>query len=190
MLAASKAAKIAKIHGGFIANVEGNISIGQIQVLDVNIQESISIINSNSKEIIELANSASKTLPKLGKGAKEIHCKEIKTSATSMLIVELMIDVGDAMGANVTNTMCETVAPLIEKLTGGKTLLRILSNYSTKRMVSVSAIFDKDAMGGEQVVNDMISAFEFADNDVYRAVTHNKGVMNGNNFCCKCNWTR
>jgi hydroxymethylglutaryl-CoA reductase len=177
--AASKAAKIAKIHGGFIANVEGNISIGQIQVLDVNIQESISIINSNSKEIIELANSASKTLPKLGKGAKEIHCKEIKTSATSMLIVELMIDVGDAMGANVTNTMCETVAPLIEKLTGGKTLLRILSNYSTKRMVSVSAIFDKDAMGGEQVVNDMISAFEFADNDVYRAVTHNKGVMNG-----------
>ena len=177
--AASKAAKIAKIHGGFTASVKGNISIGQIQVLDVNIQESISAINSNSNEIIELANSASKTLPKLGKGAKEVQCKEIKTSTSSMLIVELMIDVGDAMGANVTNTMCEIVAPLIEKITGGKTLLRILSNYSTKRMVTVSAIFDKDAVGGEQVVNDMISAFEFADNDVYRAVTHNKGVMNG-----------
>ena len=177
--AASKAAKIAKLHGGFTASVEGNISIGQIQVLNVNIQESISTINSNSKKIIELANSASKTLPKLGKGAKEIHCKEIQNSSSPMLIVELMIDVGDAMGANITNTMCETVAPLIEKITGGKTLLRILSNYSTKRMVSVSAIFDKDAMGGEQVVNDMISAFEFADNDVYRAVTHNKGVMNG-----------
>jgi hydroxymethylglutaryl-CoA reductase len=177
--AASKAAKIARIHGGFTASVEGNISIGQIQVLDVNIQESISAITSNSNEIIELANSASKTLPKLGKGAKEVQCKEIKTSTSSMLIVELMIDVGDAMGANITNTMCETVAPLIEKLTGGKTLLRILSNYSTKRMVSVSAIFDKDAVGGEKVVNDIISAFEFADNDVYRAVTHNKGVMNG-----------
>ena len=177
--AASKAAKIAKIHGGFTAKVDGNISIGQIQVLDVNIPESISTINSNSNQIIELANSASKTLPKLGKGAKEVQCKEIKTSSSSMLIVELMIDVGDAMGANVTNTMCEIVAPLIEKLTGGKTLLRILSNYSTKRMVSVSAIFDKDSVGGEQVVNDMISAFEFADNDVYRAVTHNKGVMNG-----------
>ena len=177
--AASKAAKIAKLHGGFTANVEGNISIGQIQVLDVNIPESISIINSNSNEIIELANSASKTLPKLGKGAKEIQCKEIKTSTSSMLIVELMIDVGDAMGANVTNTMCEIVAPLIEKITNGKTLLRILSNYSTKRMVSASAIFDKDAVGGEQVVNDIISAYEFADNDVYRAVTHNKGVMNG-----------
>ena len=177
--AASKAAKIAKIHGGFTAKVDGNISIGQIQVLDVNIPESVSTINSNSNQIIELANSASKTLPKLGKGAKEVQCKEIKTSSSSMLIVELMIDVGDAMGANVTNTMCEIVAPLIEKLTGGKTLLRILSNYSTKRMVSVSAIFDKDSVGGEQVVNDMISAFEFADNDVYRAVTHNKGVMNG-----------
>ena len=177
--AASKAAKIAKLHGGFTAKVDGNISIGQIQVLDVNIPESISTINSNSNQIIELANSASKTLPKLGKGAKEVQCKEIKTSSSSMLIVELMIDVGDAMGANVTNTMCEIVAPLIEKLTGGKTLLRILSNYSTKRMVSVSAIFDKDAVGGGKVVNDMISAFEFADNDVYRAVTHNKGVMNG-----------
>ena len=177
--AASKAAKIAKLHGGFTAKVEGNISIGQIQVLDINIQESISIINSNSNDIIELANTASKTLPKLGKGAKKVQCKEIKTSSSSMLIVELLIDVGDAMGANVTNTMCEIVAPLIEKLTGGKTLLRILSNYSTKRMVSVSAIFDKAAVGGEQVVNDIISAFEFADNDVYRAVTHNKGVMNG-----------
>ena len=177
--AASKAAKIAKLHGGFTASVEGNISIGQIQVLDVNIQKSIYAINSNSNKIIELANSVSKTLPKLGKGAKEVLCKEINTSSSSMLIVELMIDVGDAMGANVTNTMCETVAPLIEKITGGKVLLRILSNYSTKRMVSVSAIFDKDAIGGEKVVNDIISAFEFADNDVYRAVTHNKGVMNG-----------
>ena len=177
--AASKAAKIARIHGGFQAKVDGNISIGQIQVLDVDIDKSISIINSNSNEIIQLANSSSKTLPKLGKGAKQVHCKEIKTPSSSMLIVELMIDVGDAMGANVTNTMCETVAPLIEKITGGKILLRILSNYSTKRMVTTTATFDKDAVGGEQVVDNMILAFEFADNDVYRAVTHNKGVMNG-----------
>ena len=177
--AASKAAKIARIHGGFTAKVDGNISIGQIQVLTVDTEKSISAINSNSNEIIQLANSASKTLPKLGKGAKEVHCKEIPTSSSTMLIVELMIDVGDAMGANITNTMCETVAPLIEKITGGKTLLRILSNYSTKRMVIATAIFDKDAVGGEQVVDNMIAAFEFADNDVYRAVTHNKGVMNG-----------
>ena len=96
-----------------------------------------------------------------------------------MLIVELVIDVGDAMGANVTNTMCEAVAPLIEKLTGGKVLLRILSNYSTKRMVRASAVFDKDQVGGEKTVDDIVLAFQFAENDPYRAVTHNKGVMNG-----------
>ena len=176
--AASKAAKIAKVCGGFSASVDGNISIGQIQVLNAD-AEAISQINARSNEIIELANSSSNTLPKLGKGAKKVDCKEITTSNSTMLIVELMIDVGDAMGANVTNTMCESVAPLIERISGGKTLLRILSNYSTRRMVSTSATFDKEAVGGEQVVNDMISAFEFADNDVYRAVTHNKGVMNG-----------
>ena len=177
--AASKAAKIAKVCGGFSAEVVGNTSIGQIQVLDVDINDASNKILSSQQEIIELANSKSNTLSKLGKGVKDIQCKEIKTTSSSMLIVELFIDVGDAMGANVTNTMCEAVAPLIEKITNGKTLLRILSNYSTKRMVSVSATFDKDAVGGEKVVKDMISAFEFADNDVYRAVTHNKGVMNG-----------
>ena len=85
----------------------------------------------------------------------------------------------DAMGANVTNTMCEGVAPLLEEITGGRTLLRILSNYSTKRMSKATAVFEKEAVGGEKVVDDIILAFEFADNDVYRAVTHNKGIMNG-----------
>ena len=177
--AASKAAKIARKHGGFKAETEGNYSIGQIQVLDVDIQDGMAKIISGSQEIIDLANSKSNTLSKLGKGVKEVTCKEIKTNSGSMLIVELIIDVADAMGANVTNTMCEAVAPLIEKLSGGRTLLRILSNYSTKRMVTATGTFDKDEIGGEKVVDDIISAFEFADNDVYRAVTHNKGVMNG-----------
>ena len=96
-----------------------------------------------------------------------------------MAIVELLIDVGDAMGANVTNSMCEAVAPMIEKLTGGKVLLKILSNYSTRRMVSATATFDKETVGGDQVVENIILAYQFAANDVYRAVTHNKGVMNG-----------
>ena len=177
--ASSKAAKIARNHGGFKATAEGNFSIGQIQVVDVDVQETIPKIISSSSEIIELANSKSDTLSKLGKGVKEITCKEVKTDSNSMLVVELLIDVGDAMGANVTNTMCETVAPLIEKLSDGRTLLRILSNYSTKRMVTASAVFDKDGVGGEQIVDDIISAFQFANNDTFRAVTHNKGVMNG-----------
>ena len=177
--AASKAAKIARIHGGFKAEAEQSYSIGQIQVVNIDVQSAIPKVIGASNEILNLANSKSNTLSKMGKGAKEVSCKDIRTDSGHMLIVELVIDVGDAMGANVTNTMCEAVAPLIEKLTGGKTLLRIVSNYSTRRMVRASAVFDKDAVGGENVVDDIILAFQFAENDPYRAVTHNKGVMNG-----------
>ena len=177
--AASKAAKIARIHDGFKAEAEQSYSIGQIQVVNIDVQSAIPKVIGASNEILNLANSKSNTLSKMGKGAKEVSCKDIRTDSGHMLIVELVIDVGDAMGANVTNTMCEAVAPLIEKLTGGKTLLRIVSNYSTRRMARASAVFDKDAVGGENVVDDIILAFQFAENDPYRAVTHNKGVMNG-----------
>ena len=177
--ASSKAAKIARVQGGFKAEADESYSIGQIQVVNIDVQSAIPKVIGATNEILDLANSKSETLPKLGKGAKEISCKDLPTSSGHMLIVELTIDVGDAMGANVTNTMCEAVAPMIEKLTGGKTLLRILSNYSTKRMVNASAVFDRDAVGGEKVVDDIILAFQFAENDPYRAVTHNKGVMNG-----------
>ena len=177
--ASSKAAKTARIHDGFKAEADESYSIGQIQVVDTDVQAAIPKIIGASHDILNLANEQSNTLSKLVKGAKEISCKDIETDSGHMLIVELLIDVGDAMGANVTNTMCEAVAPMIEKLSGGKTLLRILSNYSTKRMVRASAVFDKDDIGGEGVVDDIISAFQFADNDTYRAVTHNKGVMNG-----------
>jgi hydroxymethylglutaryl-CoA reductase len=177
--AASKAAKIAKIKGGFNAQADDSISIGQIQVVETDVKTSIPKVLGSSKEILDVANSKSNTLSKMGKGAKEVSCKEISTDSGLMLIVELLIDVGDAMGANVTNTMCEAVAPLIEKLTGGRVVLRILSNYSTKRMVRSSAIFDKEGVGGEDVVDNIILAYQFAANDEYRAVTHNKGTMNG-----------
>ena len=177
--AASKGAKIARIKGGFEVTADESYSIGQIQVLDVDIPSAIQKITSSSNEILQLANFKSNTLSKMGKGAKEISCKEIDTPSGKMLIVELLIDVGDAMGANITNTMCEAVSPMIEKISGGRTLLRILSNYSTRRIAKAKAVFDKEAVGGENVVNDIILAFEFADNDVYRAVTHNKGIMNG-----------
>lgn len=176
--AASKAAKIARIKGGFKVEADESYSIGQIQVLNAD-STAISKIEESSKEILEIANSQSNTLSKIGKGAKEVSCREIQTDSGKMLIVELLIDVGDAMGANVTNSMCEAVAPLIEKLSGGKTLLRILSNYSTRRMVKATAVFDKEGVGGEEIVDNIILAFQFAVNDVYRAVTHNKGVMNG-----------
>jgi hydroxymethylglutaryl-CoA reductase len=177
--AASKGAKIARIKGGFEVTADESYSIGQIQILNTDTNTAIKKINEQTNEILKLANSKSNTLSKMNKGAKEIMCKEIDTPSGSMLIVELLIDVGDAMGANVTNTMCEAVSPLIEKITGGKALLRILSNYSTRRMVKAKAVFEKESVGGENVVDNIILAYEFADNDVYRAVTHNKGIMNG-----------
>jgi hydroxymethylglutaryl-CoA reductase len=177
--AASKAAKITRKHDGFVMSADESYSIGQIQVVDVNTKSAISKITKSSKEILKLANSKSKTLSKMGKGAKQVSCKVIKTDSGQMLIVELLIDVGDAMGANVTNTMCEGVAPLIEKLTGGRVILKILSNYSTKRLVRGTAIFDKNEIGGQKIVDNIILAYQFAANDPYRAVTHNKGIMNG-----------
>ena len=177
--AASKGAKIARIKGGFETSADESFSIGQIQVLNVNDNNAIKQIQDSTKEILKLANSKSNSLSKMNKGAKEVSCKTLDTPLGTMLIVELLIDVGDAMGANVTNTMCEAVAPLIESITGGKTLLRILSNYSTRRIAKVKAIFDKEEVGGEQVVDNILLAYQFADNDIYRAVTHNKGIMNG-----------
>ena len=178
--AASKAAKIAKKQGGFTMKADDSYSIGQIQVVDVKkIKLAMSNVIRSKKEILKLANSKSKTLSKMGKGAKQVTCKKVKSDYGTMLIVELLIDVGDAMGANVTNTMCEGVAPLIEKLTGGRVVLRTLSNYSTKRLVRGTAIFDKEELGGQETVDNIILAYQFAVNDPYRAVTHNKGIMNG-----------
>jgi len=177
--AASNAAKIARIKGGFRVDADESLSIGQIQVLNVDPKLAIPKINESSKNILDLANSKSSTLVKMDKGAKEVSCREIQTDSGVMLIVELLIDVGDAMGANITNSMCEAVAPLIEELTGGKALLRILSNYATRRLVRATAVFDKEGVGGEDVVNNIILAYQFAANDTHRAVTHNKGIMNG-----------
>ncbi len=127
--AASKGAKVARIKGGFEVTADESYSIGQIQILNTDTTVAIKKIQEQTNEILELANSKSNTLSKMNKGAKEVTCKEIDTPSGSMLIVELLIDVGDAMGANVTNTMCEAVSPLLEKITGVTAFLRILSNY-------------------------------------------------------------
>ena len=177
--AASKGAKIARVLGGFEASADESYSIGQIHMLNVKNPEAISNIKNSTKEILEIANSKSNTLSKMGKGAKEVSCKEMDTPSGKMIIVELLIDVGDAMGANVTNSMCEAVSPILEKLTEGRSLLRILSNYSTRRIAKAKAVFEKEAVGGEEVVENIILAYQFANHDVFRAVTHNKGVMNG-----------
>lgn len=175
--AASKGAKAARPHGGFTATAGRSYSIGQIQVLDAN--HGAKAVAAAAERILKRANEQSRTLSKLGKGALEVSCREVQTDCKRMLLVELLVDAGDAMGANVTNTMCEAVAPLVEEATGGRVLLRILSNYATRRMVRASAVFARKELGGSRAVDGMVDAYQLAKHDVYRAVTHNKGVMNG-----------
>ena len=175
--AASKAALACRPTGGFEASCGASLSIGQIQIINPS-PEAEELIGAAAPRILETANACSRTLPDMGKGARSVSSRTIRAPSGPMLIVELEVDVDDAMGANITNTMCEAVSPIIEEVAGGRALLRILSNYSTGRMASASAVFPSSELGGD-VVRDMLLAYEFADNDVYRAVTHNKGVMNG-----------
>ena len=96
-----------------------------------------------------------------------------------MVIVHLLVDTGDAMGANAVNTMAEAVAPFIEEITGGTVELRILSNLADHRLVRARATWRKEDIGGEEVVEKMLNAYAFAEADPYRAATNNKGIMNG-----------
>ena len=108
-----------------------------------------------------------------------MQLKELDTKRGRMLIVEIYIDCKDAMGANACNTVAEALAPKIENISGGEALLKIVSNFATERMVEAYAIFDKESLGGEHIVERILDASEFAYNDPYRAVTNNKGIMNG-----------
>ncbi|MCD6411243.1 MAG: hydroxymethylglutaryl-CoA reductase, degradative [Thermoplasmata archaeon] len=174
--AASNAARIARVRGGFTAWASEPLMIGQIQVLRIKDKEkALRSIQENKVKILELANAQDKVLVNLGGGAKDIEVRFLD----DMMVLHLLVDVRDAMGANVVNTMCEAVAPMIEELTGGKVRLRIVSNLADKRLAGARAVFDKDAMGGEDVVNAFLEGYRFATLDPYRAATHNKGIMNG-----------
>jgi len=178
--AASHAAKIARKKGGFIAEYSGSIVIGQIQLLTSEPFEAVKqIISSNKKKIIEIANSTNEFLVKLGGGAKDIEIRRVKGDLREYFILHLIVDTKDAMGANAVNTMLEKLQPFIESIVDCKVLLRILSNYAIKRIVKVKAIFDKELLGGDEVVENILFAYDFAKHDVFRAVTHNKGIMNG-----------
>ncbi|MFB0500566.1 MAG: hydroxymethylglutaryl-CoA reductase, degradative [Candidatus Hadarchaeaceae archaeon] len=178
--AASNAAKMARPSGGFFTESTPPIMVGQIQLVDVKnpIKAREKILKAKER-ILAKANEQDPILVKLGGGAKDIEVRVLTTHLGPMTIIHLLIDVRDAMGANVINTMCEAVAPLIEELTGGKVFLRIVSNLATYRLARAKAVFTKEALGGEEVVDGILQAYAFAAADPYRCATHNKGVMNG-----------
>lgn len=178
--AASNAAKMARKKGGFSASISGQIMIGQIQILDVvDPFYTRQILYQHKTEILALANEQDPILVKLGGGAKDIKVRILETPRGPMLVLHLLVDVKDAMGANAVNTMAEAVAPLIEKTTGGTVNLRIISNLAIHRLARASAIFAKEELGGSEVVEGILDAYHFALADPFRAATHNKGVMNG-----------
>ena len=185
--AVSSAAKIVRNCGGFTSISEEPKIIGQIQVLDIDhatkVQHSLL---QNKDEIINLANSLHPKMVARGGGVRDLEVI-IHTGAShrgDMVVVHLVVDTRDAMGANIVNSMCEGVAALIEKISGGKVFLRILSNLTDRSMVKVSCsiptkFLDGKGYSGEEVRDGIIIANEFAHADPYRAATHNKGIMNG-----------
>ncbi|MBY8987408.1 MAG: hydroxymethylglutaryl-CoA reductase, degradative [Candidatus Lokiarchaeota archaeon] len=178
--AASNMAKVARKLGGFQSDKVKSVMISQIQLTHVqDIDRAKEKLLNNKENIIKIANEQDPLLNKLGGGALDLVVREIETRKGKMIILHLLVNVLDAMGANIVNTMAEAVSPYIEKLCGAKIYLRIVSNLATQRLAKCRAVFDKDLLGGEEVVEGILNAYEFALADPYRATTHNKGIMNG-----------
>jgi hydroxymethylglutaryl-CoA reductase len=178
--AATYAAKMARKKGGFFTSNTDPVMIGQIQAVDIRDPFGAKLkILSAKKEILEKANDQDPILVSVGGGAKDLDVKVIDTKSGPMVITELHVDCRDAMGANAVNTMVEAVAPMIERITGGRVYLRIISNLAVKRLARAWAVIAKEAVGGEEVVEGIVEAYNFATADPYRAATHNKGILNG-----------
>ena len=177
--AVSKAAKISKIKGGFAVEADDSLMMGQVQVVGLGkIKDAAAKILRNKNHLLTIANSKSRSVAAVDLQVRWIRDKS-PNKMGNMLLVELVIDTKDAMGANAINTMCEAIAPDVSEITGGEIVLKILSNYAIRRMIRCKATFDKEELGGSQVINRILYAYALAYSDIYRAVTHNKGVMNG-----------
>ncbi|RJS88528.1 hydroxymethylglutaryl-CoA reductase, degradative [Candidatus Bathyarchaeota archaeon] len=178
--AASNAARMMREGEGIRTSSTEPVMIGQIQILKVeNPQEKAEALLSAKEEILELANQQDPILVKFGGGARDLEVRFLDSRVGPMMVVHLLVDCRDAMGANAVNTMCEVLAPKLEKITGGKVLLRIISNLADRRLVRAEALVRKEAVGGEEVVDGIVAASAFAEADPYRAATHNKGILNG-----------
>jgi hydroxymethylglutaryl-CoA reductase len=183
---ASFMAKLARESGGFSAEASASEMIGQIQVLDVDdLEVARDNIIAHKDELLADVSEIDSILKKLGGGPRDLEVRLIEESAIGkFLVVHLIYDVLDAMGANTINTACETISPKIEELTGGRVHLRILSNLADRRLVKASCMIPLGSLAfgdfsAEEVRDGIIEAWAFADADPYRAATHNKGIMNG-----------
>ncbi|NLN98344.1 MAG: hydroxymethylglutaryl-CoA reductase, degradative [Eubacteriaceae bacterium] len=179
--AASNGARLTRSSGGFYAMNTGSIMIAQIQITDVKDPENTRMaIYKHKEKILNFCNEQDPVLVQLGGGAVDIDVRIIESDIIdTMVVIHLKVNTLDAMGANAVNTMAEAVAPLIESITGGVVYLRILSNLAVERLVRATTKVKKEELGGEEVVDKIITAYAFAKADPFRATTHNKGIMNG-----------
>lgn len=184
--AASFMAKIIRGCGGFETSSTGPLMRAQVQVLGISDPYGArQALLKSRDEILQIANSRDKVLIGLGGGCRDIEIYVFPDTARGpMIVIHLIVDVRDAMGANTVNTMAEAVSPLVEKLTGGSVRLRILSNLADLRLARARVRITPDALktkerGGEEVIEGVLDAYTFAAIDPYRAATHNKGIMNG-----------
>ncbi|MEE8355030.1 MAG: hydroxymethylglutaryl-CoA reductase, degradative [Candidatus Bathyarchaeia archaeon] len=178
--AASNMARLMREGDGIRITKTDPVMIGQIQILEIPDRDAaIKKLEEAKDMLLDLANQQDPILVKFGGGARDIQLRPLETKAGPMLIVHLLVDCQDAMGANAVNTMCEKLAPVISEITGGRTLLRIISNLADHRLIKATGTVKKEDIGGENVIDDIVAAWAFADADPYRAATHNKGIMNG-----------
>jgi hydroxymethylglutaryl-CoA reductase len=185
--AVSSAALLVRAAGGFESTADDPLIIGQVQVLDVaDPDAAVRRLLDGRQRILDLANGTHPNMVARGGGAidVEVHRRGASAANGELLVVHLVVDSRDAMGANLVNTMCEAIAPLVEELTGGRVFLRILSNLTDRAMVRARAVIPAASLAtehfsGADVRDGIILAGEFAELDVYRATTHNKGIMNG-----------
>jgi|TARA_B100001094_G_scaffold163570_2_gene158297 hydroxymethylglutaryl-CoA reductase len=184
--AASNMAKRCLKNGGFRTNSDEPMMIAQLQVLECSdwIQAEKDVLEA-SQELMDLCNSLPSTMIRLGGGCKKIETRVLDSMSGPMLIVHIIVDCRDAMGANAVNTMAELIAPRLEDITGGRVQLRILSNLAAHRLARVRAVFTPEEISedgthenGVSVINGILEAQHFAMADPFRAATHNKGVMN------------
>lgn len=178
--AASNLAQVAREHGGFHCSTSAPLMIAQVQVLDVADPHAAKLrLLEHRDELLAAANDQDPVLVRFGGGAREIEVRVVQGTETTHVVLHLIVDVGDAMGANAVNTMAEALAPRIAEIARGRVLLRILSNKADRRLARARAVFDAGKLGGPDVVRGIVDACRLAADDPYRAATHNKGVMNG-----------
>jgi hydroxymethylglutaryl-CoA reductase len=184
--AASNMAKRCHAKGGFTSNNDEPVMIGQIQIVGCEDPEAArGSIMAAKAELVDSCNEVDPILVKFGGGCRDIHARIIETESGPMVIVHILVDCRDAMGANAVNTMAETIAPKVEEITGGTVILRIISNLAVHRLARVSAVFTPaemvnsgDVGQGSDVIDGVLQAYHFAKADPFRATTHNKGIMN------------